>query len=70
MKTMKEIGKITKSAFRQGISNWLIWVVVGAILYAFTKQLFWLIFGISFGMVFSKDDFFGKKDKKKGQEES
>ncbi len=66
--SIKEIVKITKKAFLQGRFNWLIFIAVGGILYAVTQQYFWLIFGISFGVVFDKNDFLGKRNRKKEQE--
>lgn len=69
MKTIKEIGKITKRAFLHGYFNWLICLAVGGILYAITKQFYWLLFGIIFGAVFDKDDFLGKSKKKEQEKE-
>ncbi len=64
---MKDIGKTAKRALLCGKFNWLIWVFVGGCLYGLTNQIFWLIFGISFGVVFQQKDFLGKKDKKKDE---
>lgn len=65
MKKMKEMGKITKRAFLHGNFNWLICIVVGGILYIITKQFYWLVFGIIFGVVFDKDNISRKKEKGK-----
>ncbi len=70
MKTIKEIVKITKRGLPYGNFNWLICLTVGGgILYAITKEIYWLIFGISFGVVFNKDHFLGKSKKEEQTEE-
>ena len=65
MKTIKEIGKIMRRAFLRGRFNWLICMIAGGILYAVTKHLYWLLFGIIFGAIFDKDNFLEKGDKNK-----
>ena len=68
MKTKKEMGKIIKKAFLHGNFNWLIFLVVGGILYAITKQFYWLAFGIIFGAVFDKNDILLREKDNKGKE--